>query len=421
MVVRSDDDRTIAIIDDNIRNVDLLSDYLQIGGYQTVAFTDPVAALRQVLWIPPRAIIVDLHMPVMDGLEFITRIAEELGEEAPPCIILSADDSEENMLKCFEAGANDYLRKPYSRGELLAKLKRVLGLAPPRQILPSPDYQPQNFGEYRVISELGRGGMGVVYRVRRDGDAEDRALKAMWSRRDDVNALLRFRRELDALSNLDHAGLVRYFGAGRSNSVYYYVMQYIDGESLELVRDTRSPLSSPEIATLTLRLGEALGYLHENGLLHRDVKPANIIIDSEGAPHLVDFGLAKCSSDAQITRQSELVGTPHFMSPEAIRGLDIDGRSDLFSLGMVALELLLGGMAIDTTNPYTALEAVTSGRFPKASSIPGVDPGLGQLVDKMLELDPELRHLSATELCHDLQDYLSAEIADREGAADLCS
>jgi serine/threonine protein kinase len=179
-------------------------------------------------------------------------------------------------------------------------------------------------------------------------------------------------------------------------------MDRISGPSLDELRASRSRIAPSIVAWVLLGMSRALAYLHAHKIVHRDLKPSNILIGSDQQVYLVDFGLAKCFVDSQLTRRSELVGTPGYLAPELIQGATIDGRCDLFSLGMVSLELLLGEATVKGDNPYTVMLNLTEGRFLRASEHGEIPRQLARIIDRLLEVDPDQRTQSAAALEEEL-------------------
>jgi CheY-like chemotaxis protein len=396
-IISSDDKPVVAIVDDSVETLKALSKLLPLGGFDTITFASPSEALEQILWLPPAIVLVDLYMPEMTGLEFIARLRERSASKPPPCIILSGATEETAITEAFEAGASDYLRKPFSKGELFAKLKRVLGALKRKVSRPRRMDAPASIGPHRVIEEIGRGSMGVVYKVL-GAEGAPRALKAIWSQQSDLRPLMRFRREVDILSSLDHPNLVKTHEAGREGSLYYYLMDFIDGSPLDRYCADSGALSADTVGRLVYIIANALDYLHDRQLVHRDIKPSNMLLNSQCVPYLADFGLAKCFADTQLTLHSELIGTPNYMAPEVISGVEIDGRADLFSLGVVAMGLLRNKLLVEAESPYTVMLQITSGRYLRGSDVPGLPPLLCEVLDAMLETRVEDRCASAREV-----------------------
>lgn len=394
---------TVAVVNSNKEELAALGDLLLKGGYFPILFDNPADALEQIQWVPPDLVIIENFMSQLTAVQFVKSLKGSLSKP-PPCVVLADVSSEALIVMLFEAGVRDYIRKPIVPGELRAKLKRVLGNI--HRLSSKHAEIPVRLGNYRIIKEIGRGGMGVVYKAQSETTGGFFALKTIWQQGRDSVALQRFRREARILRELDHRNLVKIHETGQSNKTHYYVMDWVEGVTLGEYSWKNGGQSSTATARVLYELASALCYLHKNKILHRDIKPANVMLDNDGRVLLIDFGLAKCFHDCRLTGRSHLMGTPHFMAPEIIQGLTPDSRSDLFSLGILALEVLLGESLIETDNPYTAMQALVSGRFTKAHEIQKIDKNLAVLIDRLVEIDPKNRYQSACELIPDLRTLI---------------
>ncbi|MGE0710649.1 MAG: protein kinase [Planctomycetota bacterium] len=286
-------------------------------------------------------------------------------------------------------------------------------------------------GRYRVVRELGRGGMGIVLEAV-DSKLERRvALKVLLAGDfASADALERFQVEARAAARLSHRNLVGVHEVGEEGGRHFLVMDFVDGESLaeRLKRD--GPLPPRDAAWLTLRLADALYYAHTRAILHRDVKPANVLIDRDGEPLLTDFGLAKelDSVGPGLTASGFVVGTPAYMSPEQAHGTsdELDRRSDIYSLGATLYEMLVGRPPFVAPNVAALLKAVLEQEPPSVRTARGeidrqeVDRDLETICLKCLEKEPSLRYGSARALQEDLERYLAHEsiLARRPGAVE---
>jgi predicted Ser/Thr protein kinase len=206
--------------------------------------------------------------------------------------------------------------------------------------------QPEQFGRYRIIRELGRGAMGLVYLAHDPEIDRDVAIKtvqifASLPERERQEARERLLREARAAGKLLHPGIVTLFDAGEAEGALYLAMEYVEGMTLDYYCRADRLLPVEQSAEMVARVAESLDYAHGAGIVHRDIKPTNLMHVGGRAVKIMDFGLAK-PSEGELTRDGELIGTPSYMSPEQIRGQNLDGRSDLFSLGVVLFELLTG-------------------------------------------------------------------------------
>jgi len=191
--------------------------------------------------------------------------------------------------------------------------------------------------EYELLEELGRGGMAIVYRARERQLERDVAIKVLpFSLAFDAEFVERFQREARTAARLEHPNIIPIYRVGRSGRVIYFVMKMLRGQSLSRILSARGALTPLEIRHLLVHTAGALGFAHRHGIVHRDIKPDNIMFDEMGHPVLTDFGIAKAASGTRLTGTGMSIGTPHYMSPEQARAQPLDGRSDLYSPGVVA-------------------------------------------------------------------------------------
>ena len=272
---------------------------------------------------------------------------------------------------------------------------------------------PQEFGKYRLEAEVGRGGMGVVYRARQtDLDrvvAVKMILSSRLASRDDVR---RFYAEAKAAAAVKHPNIVGIHEVGQVHGQHYFAMDYVDGQSLAQLRRC-SPLPCDKAAECVALIAKAVHFLHEHNIVHRDLKPSNILIDEDGTPYVTDFGLAKVfSGDSAHTQTGTIVGTPSYMSPEqaAGRSADISPKSDVYSLGAILYELLCGRPPYREKTPLDTLVQVLEGEPTILTRVnPAVPRELELICLRCLEKDPKDRYLSAAELADDLERYLRNE------------
>lgn len=271
----------------------------------------------------------------------------------------------------------------------------------------SPSEHQKQIGHYQLISELGRGGMGVVYKVVDTRNSQVCALKLILpSKGASPSSIKRFHREKEILMRLEHRHIVSFHDAGIENGCYYLVMDFIDGFSLKNLKK-RPPI--PDVVALIKKLAEALEYAHNNNVIHRDIKPANIIIDMNFEPVLMDFGIAKVTDFERMTMSGRVPGSPRYMSPEQVQGqvTSFDGRSDIYSLGACFYELLTEKCAIEAKGVSEILNEVVYGTITPPSEI---NPGIPRLVEKVcmrcLEKTADKRYQKAQDLIEDLEDLI---------------
>jgi len=214
----------------------------------------------------------------------------------------------------------------------------------------------QDIGPYKITERIGEGGMAVVYKGYQQSLNRYVAIKVL--RRElaqDEQFVTRFRREALAVAELSHPNILHVYDAGSAHGYYYIVMAYVDGGSLkDLI--ARGPVEMDYAVSIAAQMAEALEHAHRQGLIHRDVKPNNILLTREGRPLLTDFGIAKALHESQaLTRTGTSIGTPEYMAPEQIQGQAVDGRTDIYALGIVLYEMLVGWAPFSATTPVAAL------------------------------------------------------------------
>ena len=275
-------------------------------------------------------------------------------------------------------------------------------------------------GPYEVVEEIARGGMGVVLRARDPRSGDPVAIKVLLGG-DLANPLQqrRFKRESDALRRLTHENIVAIRDVGEHAGAPYLVMDLIEGETLEDRLERDGPFPPREAAELTRQLGWALEHAHAQSLLHRDVKPANVLIDTAGQPLLTDFGLVKDLDPdvSRLSRSGQFLGTPGYTPPEQARGAlkSIGPHSDVYSLGATLYTLLTGespARGETLLEIYTATQTVVP--TPPSTLRPEVDPSLEAICMRCLEKDPLGRYATARALAQALERYLSGEVTAGE-------
>src|SRR5215470_7032665 len=268
----------------------------------------------------------------------------------------------------------------------------------------------QTVGRYEITGELGRGAMGVVYKAMDPTIGRTVALKTM---RLDVHGLdsqemvRRFQNEARAAGVLNHPNIVTIYDAGEHEGIFYIAMEFIEGTTLHELLMEKRVLPTEEVLGITRQICRGLDYAHSNGIIHRDVKPANIMITANGTVKIMDFGIAK--SGGQVTNTGQVLGTPNYMSPEQVKGRPLDGRSDLFSLGVLLYEMLTGEKPFIGQNVTTIIYKIVneSPIAPRDLDVT-VPAALSNIVVKLLAKSPDERYKSGAELVRDLEHYKAA-------------
>lgn len=277
--------------------------------------------------------------------------------------------------------------------------------------------------EYEIIEELGRGGMAMVYRARDRQLEREVAVKVLpFSLAFDTEFVERFQREARTAAQLEHPNIIAIYRVGRSGRVIYFVMKFLRGGSLSSVLGARKKLTPPEIRRLLLEAGSALGYAAQRGIVHRDIKPDNIMYDEFGQSVLTDFGIAKAASGQKLTGTGMSIGTPHYMSPEQARAQPIDGRSDIYSLGIVAYQCLTGTVPYDGEDSFSIGYKHITEPIPVPSLVTADERRIFEIIKRMLMKDPFDRYQSCEELIASFQGHpIAAPGAVRTSMATLAA
>ena len=270
-----------------------------------------------------------------------------------------------------------------------------------------------DFGDYQLLEEIGRGGQGVVYRAHQRSLNRTVALKVIGLGQWATKAhLKRFHLEAEAAASLDHPCIVPIYEVGEREGSCYFSMKFIDGGQLDEVAK-RKPISVRNAAELIAKLARTVHHAHAHGILHRDIKPGNILIDAKGEPHLTDFGLARLAeTQSTLTRTTDVLGTPSYMAPEQASGQNeqVTRATDVYGLGAVFYQLLTGHapFAGGTTYETIRLLLESEPRQPRLWN-PNIDRNLATICLKCLEKNPQRRYSSALALAEDLEHWLRHE------------
>jgi len=258
--------------------------------------------------------------------------------------------------------------------------------------------------EYEVQDELGRGGMALVYQAHERELGREVAVKVLpFALGFDAEFVERFQREARTAAQLEHPNIIPIYRVGRTGRVIYFVMKFLRGGSLAGLLQKRGRLTAPEIRRLLVDCAGALAYAHQRGIVHRDMKPDNVMFDEFGQVLLTDFGIAKAMSGGRLTGTGMSIGTPHYMSPEQARAQPIDGRSDIYSLGVVAYQCLTGQVPFDGEDSFAIGYKHITEPLPPLTLPGGDDRQLYETIRRMMMKDPGDRPQDCAELISVLQ------------------
>ena len=478
----------ILVVDDVEDNRGVLMRHLVRQGYQVEAASDGATALAMAAAGAYDLMLLDVRMPGIDGKEVLVRIKQDAATRDLPVVMISAADELETIAGCIEAGADDFLPKPFDPVLLRARvsasvekkrlrdmevdyLRQVHRVVEAAAAVEAGRYAPgglaevarrddaighlarvfdamaagvrareerlsaqvtilkreideakrgtsdtaqaeldaetllpgATFGErYTIIRVVGRGGMGTVYKAHDRELAEDIAIKLLRvdALRSDPTMVERFKSEIRLARRISHTTVVRTHDFGEAAGAYYVTMEYVEGITLRDLIDLRGTLSPAATLGIARQLAQALAVAHEQGVIHRDIKPQNLLLDAAGVLKVMDFGIATLAgATSTITQAGMVVGTPAYMAPEQLLAETVDARSDLYAVGVVLYECLTGELPHMALNNVSLIAKVLNNvPMPPGERNPDVPPPLSALVMRLLDKDAGGRPQSAEEL-----------------------
>jgi serine/threonine-protein kinase len=274
-------------------------------------------------------------------------------------------------------------------------------------------------GRYRIIGRIGSGGMADVYEAEDTQLGRRVALKLLYRRfAEDAEFVERFRREASSAAGLNHPNVVQVFDRGQWDGTYYIAMELLAGRNLKQIVREHGALEPALAVDIVLQILKAERFAHRRGIVHRDIKPHNVIVDDEGRAKVTDFGIARAGA-SDMTETGSIMGTAQYLSPEQAQGHPVDARSDLYSTGVVLYELLTGVVPFDADSPVTvALKQVSEDPMPPRARNPAVPPALDAVVLRALQKDPADRYQDAEQFIAALEAAMSGTYVETVYAED---
>ena len=356
-------DFTLLVVDDNAENREILARRLERRGFQVMAAEDGQKALQAIQDEPVDLVLLDIMMPGISGIDVLKKVRETFSDEELPIIMATAKTDSDDVVAALDLGANDYVTKPIDFPVVLARVNAQLRNKTPRATqatqAAAAAAEQLSFGDvgegsiladrYRLGSVVGA--FGAVYRATHLELETPVAVKLLQTAVETgEEAVTRFRREGISACRVKHPNAVQVFDFGVApNGTAYLVMEMLEGRSLQDELELYEATTPKRCAQLLLPVCDVLGMAHEQGIIHRDLKPSNIFISETPQGEVIkvlDFGIAKIAGSnavaKSLTLAGTILGTPVFMAPERFQGLPYDGRSDVYSVGVMLYELLEG-------------------------------------------------------------------------------
>jgi serine/threonine protein kinase len=396
---------TILIVDDEPFIRKSVRELLEDEGYTVTEAGNSSGAMKILEDREIDIVLMDIQMPGTDGMETLKTMAQK--HPGVDTIMISGHGNIETAVEALKFGANDFLEKPFSS----VKLKEAVGaVVKKREQLKNLERMKKHgtaIGKYIINKEIASGATAALYRTTQQGINKTVALKILHPHLTASGSFAkRFQREAIMTAQLSHPNIVQIFDYGREGNLFYIAMEYIEGHSLEKHCEEDNRLSLADCSAAGIKICRALEHAHAKGVIHRDIKPQNVLMADDGTIKLVDFGLAR-SLDPEmsiITQPEKAIGTPQYMSPEQIEGKEIGPASDIFSLGTLLYLITTLHFPFPGPNLASIFYAIIEGKY-QHPFVHNKNIGLemDRIIIKCLQRVPEERYASAAELRNDLE------------------
>lgn len=435
---RQRDKGTLLIVEDHEDSREVMRDYLEEFGFTVDSAADGAEGLEKARARSFDLIITDVNMPRVGGLELLQAIQRE--DVRSDVLVLSGDGQIGRAVEAMRLGAVNYLVKPVEPVQLVAEVRAVIQARRDRARAPDPVTTnrlvaqdagarelsrgpargpartqvggrgdlPTSIDRYQVLSKLGEGGMGTIYKCFDPVLGRTVAVKVVVpesSQHGQEELLQRFACEAQAAGMLRHPNIITVYDySAEPGGPVYLAMEHLEGPSLGAVISEAGRLPWQRAVGIAFQLADALEFAHRNQVIHRDVKPANIIVQDGDVVKILDFGIAKLAN-SELTVPGTFIGSPRYLAPESFRGARIDYRADQFSLASVLYEMLAGVPAFDFSSFYAGMHYILS-EDPAPLATLGVDAPslLCDILERLHQKDPERRYYNEMRLLDDLTE-----------------
>lgn len=381
----------IFILDDKEHgNPEIYERVLNPGGHEIMRITDSSDILKPLFIFKPDVIIMDVQDGDTTNISHLNELKKHPNFSDTP-VLMVLDDSEDQITLAMSAGASEYILKPIRETELTSRISILLN----RVNLFSDEFAPGTIfkSKYKIESLLGKGGDSTVYHainITTDDEIEV-ALKILKLKKDSENFAQQFERETQGLVKLDHPNIVKLVDHDSVDGIYYVATEFVKGRDLgEIIKD--SPLTEETAVDLALQVAEVLKYMNGFGIIHRDIKPDNILISDIGEVKIVDFGLSREEHQHTVSIKGEMSGTPQYLAPEYIDGKQLSSKTDIYSLGITLFYMTSGVLPFQGRTPMALLNKQLNEAPPiLCETTHGISQEFSDLIGHMLVKAPEDR------------------------------
>ena len=398
----------LLVSDDDPQILELVSLVLEGAGHAVVTTADPRAVCRLAAESDIDAIILDVNMPI-SGFEVLNELRSNEATESLPILFLSGLGESSDRVRGLREGADDYLVKPFEPAELVLRVERLVSWSERSGPIPKPGggersaeerpvvrkrgEDPKHLGRYEVLGVLGQGSMGTVYRGRDPRLERPVALKtirleAAGDSQHRLELLDRLRREAVTIARFNQPNIIAVYDMGNAGDTAFIAMEFVEGVSLRDYLRTRGPMEPERTIPMAAGVARGLAVAHAGEVIHRDVKPGNVLLGRDGAIKVSDFGLAFVVS-AMTDDSTEISGTPGFVPPEVMNNVPYTEAGDVFGLGATLYQSLTGVHPLAGASLRETIMNTMRGSYkPLTHYLPDLDPEIVELVDRLLAPDP---------------------------------
>jgi DNA-binding response OmpR family regulator len=380
----------VLVVDDEPYIRTTVREVMRDQGYEVTEASSSEECLEILATRPMDVVLLDIKLPGMDGMEAFRRICRE--NYRVDVIMISGHGTIETAVEAMRQGAYDFLEKPFTLAKLRNVVKSVLDRRRQERSLEHTGEKDRLIGKYRIVGKISAGGTATVYRAVQTDLDRTVALKVLHSHLTGTDEFHeRFFREAKITASLSHPGIVQIFDYGRDGASHFLAMEYIEGSSLDRHISAKRPLPMEVGLFIMADVCRALAHAHDRGVVHRDLKPQNILLSREGRVKLADFGMARLldGSLQQLTAPNHIAGTPQFLSPEQTRGGEAGPASDIFSLGTMLYLLSTGHLPFAGPNIAAVIYQISQCSYEEPlRRNPRLDARLARAIAACLQKDP---------------------------------